>query len=167
LTYQFRLFKPADSLQQLTDLLYQAYAEHAAAGRRFFASYQTPADTQRRIAKGECWLAFDDQGLVGTVTVVAPYTFPSGYPAGPDAGTFYQLAVLPAHQRRGLGDSLLRLAEKRILEAGVPTAVIDTSDQAATLIAWYEKRGYSVHGRWRWEVTNYESIVLAKSLAPK
>jgi hypothetical protein len=47
------------------------------------------------------------------------------------------------------------------------TAVIDTSDQATRLIAWYEKRGYFVLGRWRWEVTNYESIVLAKSLAPK
>lgn len=160
-----RAFGPGDSVEALTDLLHQAYAAHARAGRRFFASYQTPCDTQHRIAKGECWVAVGTTGLVGTVTVVAPYAFPPGYPAVPGAGTFYQLAVLPAFASQGLGTRLLAVAERRIMALGCEAACIDTSVLATDLVQWYERRGYRPNGEWAWGVTNYPSIVLAKALA--
>lgn len=164
MAHTLRPFDSRDSLDQLTALLHRAYTAHAVAGRRFFASYQSPADTQRRIAKGECWLALDGSTLLGTVTVVAPYSFPDGYPAPREAGTFYQLAVDPERQAQGLGDALLRQAEARIRFLGSRTVAIDTSRLATDLIRWYEKRGYKETGSWRWDVTNYESIVLVKDL---
>jgi ribosomal protein S18 acetylase RimI-like enzyme len=162
---KFRRFDAeTDSIDTLTTLLHTAYAEHLKAGRTFFASYQTRDDTLYRLSKGECWLAVDGDELVGTVTVVAPYDFPPGYPAEDKAGTFYQLAVLPQYQRKGLGESLLRLAEERIVSNGCETVTIDTSELATELIAWYKKRGYAYAGAWNWSVTNYPSTVLTKRL---
>jgi ribosomal protein S18 acetylase RimI-like enzyme len=163
-TFTQRQFTPQDSIDELTDLLHQAYAPHAEAGRRFFASYQTSADTARRIARGECWVVFDREVLAGTVTVAAPYPFPPGYPAPEPAATYFQLAVRPSYQRSGLGGKLVALAEQRIRELGVAEVAIDTSVEARDLIGWYARRGYRETGRWRWDVTNYESIVFAKSL---
>lgn len=165
MTYTLRRFTSQDSLEALTALLHEAYAAHAAAGRRFFASYQAPADTQRRISRGECWVAMDDEELIGTITLAAPYPFPAGYPALTPAATYYQLAVLPTHQSRGLGRQLVGLAERRIREQGISNLAIDTSSEATDLIDWYRRLGYREVGRWRWEVTNYESIVLAKTLS--
>ena len=154
-----------DSLTELTALLHAAYAEHALAGRRFFASYQSVDDTRKRVAKGECWVACDDGVMVGTVTVAFPLVAPDGFPCGPRAGTFSQLAVLPAYRGNRLGHALLTLAEQRIAELGGTQAVIDTSSLATDLIAWYERCGYAELGRWRWNVTNYESVVLGKTLS--
>jgi GNAT superfamily N-acetyltransferase len=159
-----RLFAPHDSLDALTALLHEAYAEHAAAGRRFFASYQAAADTGRRIARGECWVIEEKGEFVATITVAAPYPFPDGYPAPSPAGTYYQLAVRPGRQGRGLGRQLVELAERRIRELGVGDVAIDTSSQATELVEWYRHLGYREIGRWQWSVTNYESIVLAKGL---
>ncbi|MEU7990478.1 hypothetical protein AB0B56_37015 [Streptosporangium canum] len=43
-----RRFTDGDSVKGLTTFLHRAYADHAAAGLVFFASYQTPEDTRRR-----------------------------------------------------------------------------------------------------------------------
>lgn len=101
-----RLFAEEDSVQELTCLLHRAYADHAAAGRVFFASYQSSQDTAHRLRKGECWLALQETSLVGTVTVVTPYVAPEGYPAPAGAGSFWQLAVDPSQRGTGLGRSL-------------------------------------------------------------
>jgi ribosomal protein S18 acetylase RimI-like enzyme len=159
-----RRWKDSDSLEVLTDLLHRAYAQHAAEGRVFFAYYQGVDDTRHRISKGECWVAFRGGSLVGTVTIVCPYRPPAGYPASSSAGTFYQLAVLPEERRRGLGTRLLDLAESRLRELGADAAVIDTSCEAAELLMWYQRRGYARAGSWKWEVTNYDSVVLRKEL---
>ncbi|WP_329095344.1 hypothetical protein [Streptomyces sp. NBC_01439] len=60
-------------MEELTALLHRAYADHAAAGRVFFASYQSPRDTRHRLGKGERWVATEDGALIGTVTVSAPH----------------------------------------------------------------------------------------------
>jgi len=164
-THTLRLFTSQDSLEALTALLHEAYAAHAAEGRRFFASYQAPSDTQRRISRGECWVAIDGEELIGTITVAAPYPFPAGYPVRIPAATYYQLAVRPSHQGRGLGGQLVGLAEQRIRDRGISNLAIDTSSQAIALIDWYRRLGYREVGRWCWDVTNYESIVLAKTLS--
>jgi ribosomal protein S18 acetylase RimI-like enzyme len=162
--FSIRPLRDTDSLADLTALLHASYAEHAAAGRTFFASYQSVDDTRHRVAKGECWLAFDGDVMAGTVTIAFPHLAPQGYPAGVHSGTFYQMAVLPEYRGRGLGDDLLSLAERRLTELGATDVVIDTSSLASELIAWYERRGYVAVGRWRWNVTNYESVVLRKLL---
>ncbi|MFJ4591370.1 MULTISPECIES: GNAT family N-acetyltransferase [unclassified Kitasatospora] len=152
-------------MADLTRLLHRAYAEHAKGGRVFFASYQSVQDTAGRVAKGECWFATLGTELVGSVTVAAPYETPEGYPAPTGAGSFWQLAVDPTYQGIGLGKRLLTLAEERIVALGSIEAVIDTSAEAIELVAWYRRRGYVPVGTWRWDVTNYESVVLLKDLA--
>ncbi|GAB2870691.1 GNAT family N-acetyltransferase [Streptomyces mayteni] len=164
-TTHLRRFQEGDSVEELTRLLHRAYADHAAAGRVFFASYQSPDDTRHRLGKGECWVARDaDDRLVGTVTVAAPFAAPDGYPLAGAAGSFWQLAVDPAWRGAGLGRRLLTLAETRIAALGLARVVIDTSVEAEELVAWYRRRDYAPAGSWRWTVTNYDSVVLAKRL---
>jgi GNAT superfamily N-acetyltransferase len=162
---RFRRFREGDSVEELTLLLHRAYADHAAAGRVFFASYQSPQDTRHRLSKGECWVAINDDTLVGTVTVSAPHATPAGYPAPEGAGSFWQLAVEPSQRGSGLGHRLLDLAESRIAALGSSHVAIDTSAAADDLVAWYLRRRYEPIGRWRWGVTNYDSVVLAKDLS--
>lgn len=164
---QIRRFRSADSVEELTFLLHRAYADHAAAGRVFFASYQSPQGTQHRLSKGACGVATNGDVLVGTVTVsAAPHTPPAGYPAPAGGGSFWQLAVEPSQRGTGLGQRLLALAESRIAALGSAQVVIDTSSQATDLVDWYRRRGYAPIGTWRWDVTNYDSIVLVKNLPP-
>ncbi len=162
--FVLRRFRDGDSVEELTALLHRAYADHAAAGRVFFASYQSPRDTRHRLSKGECWVATWDAALIGTVTVSAPHPTPSGYPGPEGAGSFWQLAVDPARRGSGLGRRLLALAESRIAALDSEHVVIDTAAQAAELLGWYRRRGYAPIGAWRWDVTNYDSVVLAKDL---
>ncbi|MEW2585594.1 GNAT family N-acetyltransferase [Streptomyces virginiae] len=161
-----RPFAEDDSVVDLTRLLHRAYSGHAAEGRVFFASYQSVQDTAYRLGRGECWVALQGGALVGTVTVAAPYEVPEGYPAGEGSGSFWQLAVDPSYRGSGLGERLLSLAEERIAALGSDAVVIDTSLDAAELVGWYRRRGYVPVGTWRWDVTNYESVVLRKGLAP-
>ncbi|WP_336031897.1 GNAT family N-acetyltransferase [Geodermatophilus sp. FMUSA9-8] len=172
----------ADNVDRLTDLLHRAYADQAAAGRRFFASYQSADDTRRRVRSDECWIAVVNagrdrkasvggqvgedprSGYVGTVTVTGPGGFAEGYPAAERDGSFAQLAVDPAWRGIGLGHRLLAWAEDRLTAAGCEAVVIDTSSEAVDLLAWYRRRGYEPVGTWRWSVTNYDSIVLRKPL---
>ena len=151
-------------MEQLTRLLHRAYADHATAGRVFFASYQSAQDTAYRLGKGECWVEFQGNAMVATVTVAAPFAAPEGYPAPASAGSFWQLAVEPAQRGTGLGQRLLTLAEERIAALGSGQVVIDTSSQATELVGWYRWRGYLPVGKWRWDVTNYDSVVLVKDL---
>ncbi|WP_345651771.1 GNAT family N-acetyltransferase [Streptomyces siamensis] len=162
---QVRRFLKGDSVEHLTLLLHRAYADHAAVGRVFFASYQTPQDTQHRLSRGECWVAMSGKTLLGTVTVSAPHTTPAGYPAPAGAGSFWQLAVDPSQRGTGLGHRLLTLAETRIAALGSTRVVIDTSSQATELVDWYRRRGYTRIGTWQWNVTNYDSVVLMKNLS--
>ncbi|MGY3337248.1 ribosomal protein S18 acetylase RimI-like enzyme [Streptomyces filamentosus] len=161
-----RQFDEGDSAVRLTHLLHRAYSAHAAEGRTFFASYQSVEDTLHRLARGECWIALRGGTLVGTVTVTAPYRVPEGYPAPAGAGAFWQLAVDPEYRESGLGQRLLTLAEERISALGSAQVAIDTSAEAVELVGWYRRRGYEPVGSWRWGVTNYESVVLVKDLAP-
>ncbi|MFF7076035.1 GNAT family N-acetyltransferase [Streptomyces lavendulae] len=160
-----RSFAKGDSIADLTRLLHRAYSGHAAEGRVFFASYQSVQDTAYRLGRGECWIALHGSELVGTVTVAAPYEAPEGYPAGDGSGSFWQLAVDPSYRGSGLGQRLLSWAEERIAGLGSDAVVIDTSVDAAELIGWYRRRGYVPVGTWRWDVTNYDSVVLRKGLA--
>ncbi len=152
-------------MEELTRLLHRAYAGHAAAGRVFFASYQSVQDTADRLGKGECWVAFRGNALVGSVTVAAPHGVPQGYPASEGAGSFWQLAVDPSERGAGIGRRLLALAEERIAALGSALVVIDTASEAAELVGWYRRHGYTPIGSWRWGVTNYESVVLMKDLS--
>lgn len=99
-----------------------------------------------------------------TVTVTGRRMPPGGFPAAGPFETFSQLAVLPEVRAKGFGSRLVSFAERRLGELGASDVVIDTSCLATDLIAWYERRGYVSVGSWKWDVTNYESVVLRESL---
>lgn len=64
-------------------------------------------------------------------------------------GTFYVngLAVLPAHQGRGLGSRLLEVANDLAAEAGCDELSIEVFEQNEVALRLYERHGYRVAAR--------------------
>lgn len=62
----------------------------------------------------------------------------------PKAGYLYvgRLAVVPEYRRRGIGDLLLRAAERRAAELGLSHVRLGVRLALGTLRAYYEARGY-------------------------
>jgi hypothetical protein len=62
---------------------------------------------------------------------------------------------------RALHDHAVRFA----LAKGATALALDTAVPAEHLIRLYEKWGYNVVDRCSWESTNYESVIMKKSLS--
>src|SRR5688572_18444798 len=161
-----RLLGPDDSLEDLTALLHRAYAELAARGFNYTASYQDAAATGRRCAVGECWLAVADGVVAGTATLTLrpAKSLPAPYP--PASVPFLnQVGVGPPFRGRGIGRLLLDRCEERAAALGYSMVGLDTAEGATHLIRMYAARGYREIGRHRWEGKTYESVVMVKELA--
>ncbi len=160
-----RPFQSSDSVTELTDLLHLSYRQLAARGLRYVATHQDEDITRRRIAGGQCFVATIGDRLVATITLKS-----QGPAHGCDwyrrPGVAYcaQLGVEPDLQRRGIGALLLDVVEQRAWLTGSEQIALDTSEQATDLIGWYGRRGYRQVQQVDWEVTNYRSVVLSKSL---
>jgi hypothetical protein len=61
--------------------------------------------------------------------------------------------------------ALLDEAERLAREDGATELACDTSEHASELRATYSRRGYREVGFVRWDVTNYRSVILSKTLA--
>ena len=162
---RYRLILATDDLEDITELLHEAYAPLAEAGMRFVASHQDAATTRKRVSSGVTVVALDRDCVVGIVTVRDPGA-KSGSPhyQRPDVASFGQLAVRPSHQGRGIGARLLELIEDVAREQGAAELALDTSEHAARLISMYEAKGYRFVEHARWDVVNYRSVVLSKTL---
>lgn len=160
-----RRIGPEDDWGMVTELLHRAYAPLAARGLKFHASYQDETVTRERAGEGECFVALLNGKLVGTVTALpGGRESRSSWYRRADTASMGQLAVDPAHQGCGIGRALMGRAELRAVEGGAQWIAIDTSEHASELIATYRRRGYEIVESVRWDVTNYESVVLAKRL---
>ncbi|MFJ8922518.1 GNAT family N-acetyltransferase [Streptomyces sp. NPDC102415] len=69
------------------------------------------------------------------------------YQVSEDAGTLWQLAVLPALQSSGLGTLLVRAAEGRIRDRGLRRAELAVEEDNPRARALYERLGYVAYGR--------------------
>ena len=82
-----------------------------------------------------------------------------------DGAYFGMFAIDPSLQQQGLGKVVIARCETAVQELWdakfLELTVISLRHE---LIAWYQRRGYRSVGRWRWDVTNYESVVLSKIL---
>ncbi len=67
----------------------------------------------------------------------------------PALGYLGMLCVAPALQSRGLGRQLLDAAEDYARGLGIAAMEMTVIDSRASLIAWYERRGYSFTGETR------------------
>lgn len=161
-----RKLQAGDSLAELTDLLHRAYRELAEAGMRFTATHQTVETTARRVQEGECWVAELDGKLVGTIVWVRPDPEDHvAYYRHPHVAHFGQFGVDPHHRGLGIGQALLQKVEAEALRAGYTELALDTSENAAHLIALYTQWGYAQVATHDWRPgVNYLSVVMSKRL---
>lgn len=160
---EIRLLAEDDSIPELTQLLHRAYRPLAEQGMRYVASWQDDEITRRRIARGECYLAFAGVRLAGTILFSdAAKTEGCAWYDRDEVASFHQFAVEPELQRHGIGAKLVDVCEHRAVETGAEELGVDTSEHATHLIDWYTRLGYRVVGDADWDSTNYRSVVLSK-----
>jgi GNAT superfamily N-acetyltransferase len=154
-----------DSMEEITQLLHAAYAPLAARGMRYLASQQTSEKTLERCLKGVTFLAIMDETIVGTITLsTAQNTRGSPWYDRPDVASFGQFAVKPTAQKLGIGTLLLNQVEKTAKSLHVQHLALDTSEHAFELIRFYRVRGYEFVENVQWDVTNYRSVIMSKTL---
>lgn len=162
---EIRPLKDSDNLNELTELLHLAYKKLADQGFRFLATHQDVTKTKERIKNAECFVAIRENRMIGTITYHPQKdTYGNEWYDQPFISTFGQLAVDPAFQFQGLGGKLVEVAEQMAKRDEAKEITIDTAEGAVDLIAFYKKRGYRFVGYAQWEVTNYRSVMLSKSL---
>ena len=162
---EIRPWKDSDDVQEITELLHRAYAQLADLGFRYHATWQDAATTLRRLKEGVPFVAELDGSIVGTITLYVPPQV-SGcewYDRG-DVACFGQFAVDPSLQKNGIGSQLLEAIEAEAKVRNIPNLGLDTAEGASHLIAMYERRGFKAVGYADWEITNYRSIIMNKSL---
>lgn len=155
----------SDSLDELTQLLHKSYKSLADMGFRFVASYQDKAKTFDRIKNAYCLVAVLDKKIIGTIAYYSP-SIKGGTPwyEKGDVASFGQFAVDPDYQQAGIGNLLLSHIEEHATGDGANELGLDTAEGAAHLIRYYTSRGYRFIEYVQWQITNYRSIVLSKSL---
>lgn len=162
---QIRLFGKNDLPEALTDLIHRAYRQLADMGFRYWGTHQTVEDTQKRISGGECFVALLDSEIAGTILLIPPEK--TGHHRRydhPNVASFHQFAVDPLRQKQGIGSKLLETIEKRAAQLGATELACDTAEGAGHLIRFYQKRGFRQVDTADWEITNYKSIILSKTV---
>jgi GNAT superfamily N-acetyltransferase len=164
---RLRPFRETDAVA-LTALLHRAYAELGAAGLNYTAVDQDVRTTRERAAAGRCWVAEQDDRLVGTMTVSLP---PSAElralaPVADRPGTAWlnQLAVSPTIRGQGIARDLWRHGRRWAHAGGVTTIGLDTAAPATHLVRLYGSWGFAHAGTIRWPGKTYESVVMTRSL---
>jgi GNAT superfamily N-acetyltransferase len=160
-----RQYRHGDSVEAITTLLNGAYAGLAEQGLRYLASWQTSDMTRERIEVGTCFLAFENDDLLGTVTLYPPdsdsecehYRKPGVY-------YFGKFGVDPDRRGEGIGKMLFQAVEERAIELGATHLACDTAIPATHLTALYKSWGFDVIASQNWSMTNYESVIMSKPL---
>ena len=159
-----RPVEPDDDLVGLTELVRAAYAHHAESGLRFWGTHQSVADTTKRLASGQGFVALVNGEIVGTVTVRPPQEN-STVPLlrMPDVWSFSQFAVHPKHKGLGVGSSLHEFALRHAASQGAKRMALDTAAPARGLIRMYKSWGYEECGTCDWRPhTNYLSTLMVR-----
>lgn len=168
-----RLLNSSDSIKDLTELLHRAYKPLAEAGMLYLASHQDETVTINRISKGECYVAVIQEDkvdgikerIVGTVVFVPQWVADdSNYYKQAQVAWFQQFAVELEFQQQGIGSLLLDTVEMRARELGAAEIALDTSENASALITYYKKRGYKIAAKENWDITNYHSVIMSKTI---
>ncbi len=155
----------SDSIDELTSLLHRAYARLGAMGLNYTAVDQTPTMTRKRIDGGQCYVAYWDGSLAGTVVVQPTYARSDcEYFTRTGVAAAHQFAVEPDLQGLGIGRALLKQCQTWAAERGFAELAIDTAEQATHLVALYRRLGYAFVGHVQWPGKRYRSVVLSKRL---
>jgi len=162
-----RSWRIDDDVEALTHMLHRAYAPLAARGLRYGATHQAPEATRRRLIGGHAFVAQSGIRLVGTITSYAPDPAAT-VQAYRESTTYHfgQFGVDPEFKGRGVGRALYAAMVDDAIRRGAKFMALDTAAPATDLIALYERWGYSVVERTRWDSTNYESVIMQRRIAP-
>ena len=166
----FKIIKFDESLHReliepLTELLHTAYRPLAEKGMRYLATHQPPETTLKRLLTGDSFLGFIDDELVSTITVVKnDPNEPCAWYQKPEVYFFTQFAVKPKYQGLGIGKKLMDFVEEYAKADGAMEMALDTSEHADHLISIYKNRGYRFVDYAKWNMTNYRSVILSKTL---
>lgn len=164
---QIRRYNESDSAEELTQMLNSAYKPLADRGFRFLGSYQDVLKTKERIESGECYIGLLGDELIGTILYRSPAkAHGNDWFDQPFVSTFGQFAVKKEFQRAGIGGKLIEFAEQLAKRDAAKELALDTAEGADDLIAWYTKKGYRFVGYWKWEITNYRSVLFSKRIFP-
>jgi len=160
-----RPWQPDDSPAALTGVLHRAFAPLAAMGLPCASAHQDVAATAKRLQRGQAFVATANQQVVGTLTVYAPIVDSEALhyrQAG--VASVHQFAVEPAWQGQGVGDALLRMAERWARSQGCHTLALDTPQPARHLLAFYLRKGFELVESLHFSGRSYHSVVLSKPL---
>jgi GNAT superfamily N-acetyltransferase len=163
--FHIRDLADGDSISAITALLHAAYGSLAASGFRYLASHQDEAMTLHRLRRGIPFVAESCGEIIGTVTLYRPSSSSlCEWYRQPRVYHFAQFAVRPDLQRQGIGSRLYEYVEAFARSIDAEELALDTAEGALHLRRWYEKLGFRFVQFISWEVTNYRSVVLSKSL---
>ena len=161
-----RRVSAADDLHALTELIHAAYAPHAASGLRYWATHQSVADTEKRIARGVCFVGELGSEIVATIALARPDpTSKVELLREPQTWSFGQFAVAPSHKGRGFGKQLHDAALLEAAALGCRVMALHTAQPAVVLINMYRSWGYTPVGACDWRPhTNYLSVLMSKAV---
>jgi GNAT superfamily N-acetyltransferase len=144
-------------------LLHKAYAQLAEKGMKYVASHQDDNTTLRRLTQGKSFLALVDQKIVGTISVYGPQP-DSKAPYYRENGVYHfgQFTVDPHYQGKGIGKLLFLAVETYCKNQNAKILALDTSEKASDLISMYERWGFRIIGKVKWDITNYTSVLMSK-----
>ena len=123
----------------------------------------------RNIHDKEIFLVYDNKIPAGTITLgtAPPFYYgkgDEGFWKEADAPAVYisGLAILPEHQGRGLGRTLMEFAEERARARGIRFIRFDAVSYYEELTNFYLERGYKIVGKriaGRFECNFYEKVL--------
>lgn len=164
---ELREWTSNDSIKSLTSLLNKSYKFLLDMGLNYVAATQDESVTLIRIEKAyKCFVGIYEGEIIATISL---YNDSSSTNCKWYNESFVakvgQFAVLPAFQRFGLGHKMMEIVEHEAAALeNISEIALDTAETAYHLIKYYEKRGYRYIETIKWDVTNYKSVVMSKSL---
>jgi predicted N-acetyltransferase YhbS len=158
-----RPFDDHDDLHELTALLHRAYAPLSVLGLNYTAVDQTVEMTRRRNASGQCLVAEDSDGIVGTILYTRRVD-PCQCVEFTRMASIHQFAVEPLMQKNGIGRTLMTACEALALHDGETSLALDTAEPASHLVAAYSRWGFRTVSHVCWPGKVYRSVVMVKTL---
>lgn len=174
---EVRALLATDPIAPITALLHRAYASQRARGMDPLAGRQSVEITRQRCYRGKTFVALKPsdgpasarfaERLLGSILFQEreDAAFPPWF-LRKDVTHFSQFAVDPDLQRSGVGTALLGCVERETRAQGCTELALSMAEPDTPLREYYERRGYRVVQTWQWPYTNYQSLIMSKTLGP-
>jgi ribosomal protein S18 acetylase RimI-like enzyme len=142
-----RPFQSADfeTLYQIDQLCYPRGIAYSRRTLKWFLA----------LPEAECIVGESDDAIAGFILTEADES----------RAHVITIDVLEAHRRRGLGTSLLREAERRLTARGVREVHLETAQDNAAAIAFWQRHGYRKRGVLRgYYLDRIDAIAMIKEM---